>query len=158
MKRLASVFLMFFAVAFPAEAGATDQSAIAIEGTYFLIQDDGFQRIISLDRGGAVSRVSDQQTVIGFTGGAGAWKEIAPGKAKATVIDFDFDQESGERLGTALTIYELTFGDPNNGRYRKVAGKYTGNQYAVGQNPLDPSGSPVRTFGVAFTGQRISVD
>ncbi len=35
---------------------------MAIEGTYLLIQNDKYQRVLSFDRGGNIAQVSDQQT------------------------------------------------------------------------------------------------
>ena len=52
---------------------ATDRVAIAVEGAYLLIQDDKYQRVLLLDRGGTVSQVSEQEPLIGFTSGQGAW-------------------------------------------------------------------------------------
>ena len=45
--------------------------AIVFEGAYLLIQDDNFQRILSLDRSGTITQVSDQEPLFGFTAGLG---------------------------------------------------------------------------------------
>ena len=83
MKALAGILGLVLAIALAAPAGATDRAAIAFEGAYLLLQDDGFQRVLSLDRSGNVSQVSDQQSVIGFSEGRGTWQQVGPDSIRA---------------------------------------------------------------------------
>lgn len=158
MKRLATMLGLVLAVALTADAGATDRTAIAFEGAYLLLQDDGFERILSFDRSGTVSQVSDLQSVIGFSEGRGAWEQVGPDSIKARVIDFTFDPKGGERVGPSAIVYELTFSEPQSGAYQKVSGSMAGSQYAIGVNPLNASEEPIRTYGIGFKGQRITVE
>jgi hypothetical protein len=158
MKLLAAIFCFLTVAAGAVAAQPADRSAIAIEGAYLLVQDDGFERIISFERGGNATHVSNQQSLIGFTTGKGAWKEIGPGRVRARVIDFNFNQANGEPMGSAVIIYELTFTGLKDGRYQSVGGSLTGEQYTAGQNPLSPTEAPARKFGIGFKGQRITAE
>ncbi|MCP4383241.1 MAG: hypothetical protein GY798_17790 [Hyphomicrobiales bacterium] len=140
------------------DAEATDREALAVEGTYFLIQDDGFQRVLSFDRGGNISQISDQETLIGFTTSTGAWARTDPEKAVATMISFNYDVYGSDTVGATAIRYEFTFSDMVDGKYQAISGSYAGKTYAEGQNPLRPSEAPVRTFGTAFAGSRVNAD
>ena len=137
-------------------ARAADDVATAIEGAYLLIQDDEYQRVLSFDRGGTVSQVSEQQPLMGFTSGQGAWEQTGPETVVARVIDFNFGLDDGKPTGTSLLVYKLTFSDPVAGKFQQITGAYAGKNFAVGQNPLNPAEPPAREFGISFTGQRIT--
>jgi len=85
--------------------------------------------------------------------------ERQTGETEATVriIDFDFDPRDGKPTGATLIRYVLTFPDLDLSGFQGVAGTYSGEQYAAGQNTLAPSGKAIRSFGVAFKGQRVRV-
>jgi hypothetical protein len=124
-------------------------------GVYLLTQKDGYLRLLTIDRDGTASQVSPQQTTVGFTAGQGAWGRSGDAEITAQIIDFDFDLHDGKPAGTTLIRYVLTFSGPDRNGFQRVAGAFAGQQYAVGQNPLDPSAKPIRRFGVEFTGQRV---
>lgn len=155
MKRLTSVLCFVLIVFTAAEVRASDSAAISFEGAYLLIQDDGFQRMISLDRGGIVTQISDQEALIGFTNGRGIWKQTGPNTVTARVIDFSYDLKDGKPIGPALATYKLSFSEPSAGKFNKVSGSYAGEQFERGQNPLDPGKKPIRRYGIAFNGERI---
>lgn len=134
---------------------AADEQRVAIEGAYLLLQNDGFQRVLSFDRDGNVSQISDQQTLIGFTVGQGAWKQTGANKVTARVIDFAFDLKSGARLGPSLIVYVLKFTDPVSGQFQSVSGSFSGKVFPVGENPLAPSKAPIQSFEIGFMGHRI---
>ena len=158
MKRLASIFGFILAIMSAGDVAATDHSAIAIEGTYLLIQDDKFQRILSLDRGGNVFQVSNQQPSIGFTSGQEVWRQTGPNSVTARVIDFAYELEGGKPIGPALLVYHLAFTESVAGRYQKVSGSFSGEVFGTGQNALNPTAPPIRTFGIGFKGQRVTVE
>lgn len=137
-------------------AGASDRDALEIEGSYVLYQDDGHQRVLSFDRSGNVIQASDLQTVIGFTGGVGAWEQTGPDSAVARLVDFNFNADSGEPMGSAIVEFDLTFGDLVQGKYQTVTGSYSGGQYDLGQDPLAPTEEPYRSFEATFEGKRIN--
>ena len=95
---------------------------------------------------------------LGFTSGHGAWEQTGPDTVVARVVDFNLHLDSGKPTGSALVVYTLTFAGLESGKYQGVSGNYVGKSYAVGQNPLNPTEPPIRTFGVDFTGQRIAAN
>ena len=158
MRRLAKVLGVVLAVLAGGPVHASDRFAISVEGAYLLLQEDAYQRVLSLDRGGTVSQVSNQQPFVGFTSGRGAWKQVGPNRVVAKLVDFNFDLENGKPVGTSVIVYDLTFSESKDGLYQRVSGTYSGEVYANGQNPLDPTEPAVRTFGVGFAGKRIVAD
>ena len=157
MKSFAALVCFVLVAAAAPRVHAADSGKAAIDGSYLLIQKNGYQRVLSFDSGGTVSLVSEQQPLRGFTSGEGAWKQTGPGKAVATVIDFNFNRKDGKPTGTSLIVYTLNFSEPVAGKYQKLVGASAGKAYAVGQNPLSPTEKPIRVFGTDFTGQRITV-
>ena len=157
MKRLVPVLCLLCAVIYAGSTRAEEQ-AIAIEGTYLLLQSDMYQRVLSFDRGGNVAQVSDQQTLIGFTVGRGAWKQTGKNTVQARVIDFAFDLTSGKRIGPSLITYNLTFTDLESGHYQKISGSYSGKVFPVGENPLAPKKPAIQSFGIEFKGKRVSLN
>ncbi|WP_421724863.1 hypothetical protein [Bauldia sp.] len=156
--------LRIFAIAAMLVAGpalaeeAPDDPVAAIEGTYLLIQHDGFQRALSFDRSGNIIQASDLQTLIGFTTSLGAWATDGPGKAKATVISFNFDVDGSDEIGATEIAYTFTFSDLVDGKYQRIAGALDGRTYADRQDPLAPTAEPVRVFGYTFEGRRVTAD
>jgi hypothetical protein len=139
-------------------AGASDRDAIEIEGSYVLYQKDGYQRVLSFDRSGNVVQASDLESIYGFTSGVGAWEQTGPDSAKARIVDFNFNRDTGQPTGPAIAVYEFTFGDLVQGKYQTFTGKSSGKQYEVGQDPLAPTKDPLREFGRPFKGKRITVE
>ncbi len=158
MKALKLCLCLFLFALTVGAATATDQTAISMEGSYLLIQEDRYQRILSLDRGGVALQAAAQQSVIGFTGGQGAWEQTGPDTAVVKVLDFTFTFGDGKQIGPAVIQYKLTFSGKADGRYQKVEGVFDGAQHAVGQNALTTKEQPLRTFSVRFTGQRITAN
>jgi hypothetical protein len=158
MKRIAVLACLILALVRAGDVVADDSAALAFEGAYLLTQDDNFQRILSLDRSGTISQVSDQEPLLGFTAGLGAWQQTGPESVRARVIDFAYEVDGGKPIGPAMIIYDLAFSDLVAGKYQTVSGIYAGEQFAAGQDPLNPSEPPIRSFGIAFKGQRITAE
>jgi hypothetical protein len=158
MKRLATLICFFFAAAGAANAVAADRSTSEIEGTYLLTQKDQYQRLLSFDGAGIVTQVSDQEPTLGFTSGRGEWTLAGADKVKATVVDFSYDLNDGSPIGPAVIVYELVFSDLQAGKYQKVEGSFAGKQFVTGQDPLNPSETPMGTFGIGFEGRRITAE
>ena len=157
IKRFAAMLsVVVVATAFAADGVAADPFAVAIEGPYFLTQSDNYQRVLSFDSGGAVAQVSDQQALIGFTGGQGAWTQVGADHATARVVDFSYARDGGKPIGPSIIVYDLKFSDLKGGKYGKVSGSLSGKEYAEGQDPLHPTAPPIRTFHIGFTGERIA--
>ncbi|MGE5146864.1 MAG: hypothetical protein ACM3N5_08950 [Candidatus Eiseniibacteriota bacterium] len=157
IKRLTSSLAIAVAIVMVAPSGiAADPFATAIEGPYLLIQNDNYQRVLSFDSGGAVAQVSDQQALIGFTGGQGAWTQIGADHVTARVIDFSEARDGGKAAGPSLTVYDLKFSGLSGGKYGKVTGSLSGKVYTKGQDPLHPTAPPIRTYSIGFKGERIT--
>ena len=157
IKQLASILsIVVVAAVVASDAAAADPFATAIEGPYLLIQDDKYERVLSFASGGTVAQVSDQQTLIGFTGGQGAWAQVGADHATARVVDFSYAQNGGKPIGPSVIVYDLKFSDLAGGKYGKVSGSLSGKSYATGQDPLHPTAAPIRTFEIGFKGQRIT--
>ena len=137
-------------------AGASDRDALEIEGSYILYQEDRHQRVLSFDRSGNVVQASDLETVVGFTSGLGAWEQTGPDTATARVVNFNFNVNTGEPMGSAIVKYDLTFGDLVQGKYQTATGDISGGQYDIGQDPLTPTKNPYREFRITFEGKRIT--
>ena len=117
MTRFLAIICLGLAFAAPSQLTASDQSAIAVEGVYFLNLNNGTKRMLTLDRGGNASHVSNLEAQIGFTSGQGAWQQNGASGARVKIVDFDFDRQSGAPSGAAVTLYELTFSDVGAGRF-----------------------------------------
>ena len=154
MKRLISAVCLVLALGLPT-ARADDSMAIAVEGAYLLIQDNDIQRVLSFTRGGTVSEVGSGEQRRSYTSGLGTWEQTGPKKVVARIIDFNFDRGSGDPTGTALKTYTLVFEGLKQGRFQRVSGRFSGQQFAFGQNPLNPTEPPLRSFGRELKGQRI---
>lgn len=138
MKNLAVSLCVALAIFGVSEAIADDTRANTIEGAYLLLQDDGYQRILSFDVSGNVMPVSDQQPLIGFSSGQGTWKYVVDNKVVAKVIDFTFTPVKNKPTGPASIVYRITFSEPADGKYHKIEGNYVGENFDVDQNPLAP--------------------
>jgi hypothetical protein len=158
MRSIARFACLLLALATAGGLAAEERDSAAFEGVYLLVQHDGYQRTLSLEPGGIASQVSDQEALLGYSGAQGAWRLTGPERARVRLIDFSHETEGGQPLGPALIVYDLSFAELASGKYRKVSGRFAGKQYAAGQNPLNPTEPPVRSFGVAFQGQRISAE
>ncbi|MEX3010430.1 hypothetical protein [Hoeflea sp. TYP-13] len=144
---------MAAALAFSPAALAANSTAI--DGAYLLRQSDERQRVLSIEQGGTVSQISDQQNTVGFTSGLGTWTKTGPGSARASIVDFNHPENAADGQGAAMIVYDLTFSKPVDGKYQKVTGYFTGQAYNAGQNPQSPDEPHVRSFGTRFEGTRI---
>ncbi|MDA7947525.1 MAG: hypothetical protein MPJ78_08605 [Hyphomicrobiaceae bacterium] len=158
MKQLQLCLCLLLGVTLAASAFADEKSETAIAGSYFITQDDKFQRVLTFEPGGAISQVSDQQTLLGFSSGQGSWKLTGPGTVKASVIDFSYDLKTGKRVGPGIINYEVKFTDERSGKYQSISGSFSGSVYPVGDNPLKPSKQPVYSFAIGFKGGRIGAE
>jgi hypothetical protein len=155
MKHLTFAFCLIVCVLSASQAKADEELARAAEGTYFLIQEDGFQRLLQLNGNGNASQASNQQMVLGFTSGLGTWKRIGHKAITARIIDFDFDLSDGLPSGATRVTYVITFSDVVHGKFQAAKGFLVGETFGPDQNPLDPTERPTFRFRIGFTGQRV---
>ncbi|MEX3010429.1 hypothetical protein [Hoeflea sp. TYP-13] len=144
------------AVALLGAGPALAADSTTFEGSYLLVQDNAHKRVLSFAPGGNVSQVSDQEASIGFTAGLGTWTPTGPDTVRAVVINFNHDiKETDGGDGATRVVYDLTFSDLQDGKYRSLAGSYAGESFDEGQNPVAATQQPVHTFAADFIGQRI---
>ena len=158
MTQFKLLVILVFAVVHAGVATADDKPQMAIAGSYFLTQDDKFQRVITFEPGGGIFQVSDQQTLLGFSGGQGTWKQTGADTVSARVIDFSFDRKTGERIGPTVIKYDFKFSDKTFGKFQSVTGSFSGATYPVGDNPLRPAKKPFAKFSIGFKGERIGLE
>lgn len=139
-------------------AFAEEVSSQAMEGSYLLLEDNGYQRVISLGPGGIARQVSAEQTVVGFTAGQGAWKATGTDSAKVRIVDFTYNTGDGKPIGPSVAVFELRFADQKDGLFQRLSGLLDGAQHATGQNVLSSDVQPLRTYRTRFSGQRIIAD
>ena len=160
MKKLGLALFIVASVlastAAPASEPGEDAFTNAVEGTYILLQKDGFQRALSLFRGGIVAQVSEQEKLFSYTSGLGSWKRTGDNRVRARIIDFEYDPDKGTPTGVALVDFEITFSKEASSQYQALSGTLSVRSYATGQNPLSPSEAPTRTYNAAFTGSRVA--
>lgn len=154
MKLLIALGLLIFTVGIAA-ADDDSRTEAAVEGAYLMLQTNDVQRVIAFTACGTVSIVGSGGQNRGYTSGLGAWEQTGRNQVTARIVDFNFDPDTGTPLGSALVTYTLNFEDLEDGAFQRLSGRFAGEQFAVGQNPLDPTEDPVRTFGRELTGQRI---
>lgn len=158
MTRIALVLCLVLGMLGTGEALADGTFARRVEGAYFAIQQDGLQRVLSLDRGGNISVTAQEQSIFGFTAGEGAWQRTGPNEATATVIDFDFDPTDGAPTGATRTVLVITFSKLESGQFQELFVDTNGAAFAPGVNPLHPEEPPTDIFAGILTGERINVD
>ncbi|MCP4317907.1 MAG: hypothetical protein GY789_18270 [Hyphomicrobiales bacterium] len=146
---------MAAALAFSPAALAANTNSTTIDGAYLLQQSDERQRVLSFERGGTVSQISDQQNAVGFTSGLGTWTKTGQGSARASIVDFNHPNNAADGHGASMIVYDLTFSDPVDGKYQNVTGYFSGQAFDAGQNPLSSHEPHVRSFGTRFEGARI---
>lgn len=144
-------------VAAPVALAATNDST-SVEGTYLLVQPNESQRVLALNPGGSVNLVSQGQQVRGYTSGLGTWEMTGPDTVRAAIIDFNNPQTESGSDGASHIVYDLTFSDEVDGQYQTIAGQFTGQGFAKGQNPIAGDAEPVRKFGNSFNGMRLGVN
>ena len=155
MKKLISMVVFLF-IGTTAHSQSTDDSAQKFQGAYLVTQSNDVQRVLAFAMGGTVSMVGAGEQRGGYTSGLGNWRQSSPNQVVARIVNFNFDRESGAPIGAALNVYTLEFDELEDGRFQSVSGSFAGQQFEMGQNPLDPAADPVRTFGRDVSGKRIA--
>jgi len=148
----AAVVLLGVVSSSPAAAGGTIGGKFA--GTYLWVEDGFSQRVVTLNRDGTFSSVSQAASTFGFTDGLGSAKQTGKREVTATQIDFNFD-EDGTPTGVTRVVFSMIFGDKKKGRFQTVSGTLLGETFGPDENPLEPEGVPTSGFNFTFTGQRV---
>jgi hypothetical protein len=129
-----------------------------IPGAYLVIEGSGTQSLWTFSNDGTIQIASSAQGALNFSDGHGAWAQSRNGKARATVLDFNYSNSSLNggfppsgiaRVDAALSFskqcnrvegsFELRFFDPET------------------EDALDPSTDSGNPLSDTFTGRRILV-
>jgi hypothetical protein len=127
-----------------------------VAGTYYLVEDGGASfRIMTLTEDqnwfSTSSLQADQISGHLFSDQQGVWRRTGRLEITATVLDFDFDAK-GSLNGIARICCVVIF----DAHFRKVHGRYSGEIFAPGVNPLDlGDNKPIDRFEATFTGERV---
>ena len=160
MKTLMAILRIALAVSLvasmPGHAGARDDFARRVAGTYLLDEGTEFRRLLTLTIDGNVIG-TDSSEPIGepfFGGQQGVWRRVGAKSIAATVVNFRFLRTESEvvQAGSALADYRLSF---LNG-FEETIGTITLKVFGAGVDPLDPSATPEEpeiTF--EFRGRRV---
>ena len=138
-------------------AAANDRIGWRFVGTYLWVEDESFQRVVTLHRDGTFSSISQAGPTFGFTGGLGSATQTGKREITATQIDFNFDAD-GNATGVTRAVFVMTFDEKRGGRFQTVQGSLAGETFAPGEDPLDPASTPADTFEFDYVGERVPAD
>ena len=121
------------------------------------IADSQRLRVVTLTKGGNFFSTAQQLVFLGFDDDRGTWKETGRNEITTVSIQMAYDSSTLELIGATKVVYVLTFGDEENGRFQTVTGgTVSGERFALGQNPLNPTEPPISMFSEGISeGQRI---
>ncbi len=114
-------------------------------------------RVVTLTKDGNFFSKSQQLVFLSFDDGRGTWKVTGHNEITTVSIQMSYDSSTLKLIGAAKIVYVLTFRDKENGRFQTVTGgTVSGERFALGQNPLNPTKPPIRMFSVGISaGQRV---
>ncbi len=121
------------------------------------IPDSQRLRVVTLTRDGNFFSTSQQLVFLSFDDVRGTWKETGHNEITTVSIQMAYDSSTLELIGASRIVYVLTFGDKENGRFQTVTGgTVSGERFALGQDPLNPTEEPISMFFVGISeGQRV---
>ncbi len=121
------------------------------------IPDSQRLRVVTLTKDGNFFSTSQQLVFLSFDDDRGTWKETGHNEITTVSIQMSYDSSTLELIGASKIVYVLTFGDKENGRFQTVTGgTVSGERFALGQNPLNPTEPPISMFSVGISeGQRV---
>ena len=134
-----------------------EENEKAAAGTYLIMQNDGFQQLLTLADGRvAFSQNSDQRSLPApFGDQQGAWKVTGDREVKVRTLDFVYDFDDGTLTGYGLSTFIGTF----DMDFSEFTGTVLVEIFGTEQDPLDPDEEPGNTFGpISFDGRRVTAD
>lgn len=148
---------------------ALSSFGVRIAGTYLVARASGNappatgpSRILNIFADGNLASIQSSQFSAGaigkvkatwFSNQHGTWKPIGDNKIEATVLDLNYDRQTGKFLGIGVGRYILQF----DNRLQTVTGTVTGNIFSPGVDPWDPDATPIASFQDEFEAQRVTV-
>ena len=121
------------------------------------IPDSQRLRVVTLTKDGNFFSTSQQLVFLGFDDDKGTWKKTGHNEITTVSIQMAYDSNTLELIGATRVVYVLTFADKENGRFQTVTGgTVSGERFALGQNPLELTETPISMFSVGISeGQRV---
>ena len=72
-------------------------------------------------------------------------------------MDFDFSLDQVPYNPVANGVTRLRFVMTFSNDFKNVSGKFSGKNFTIGQDPLDPGQAPTSTFKATFVGKKLTV-
>ncbi len=128
-----------------------------VEPLFSDIPDSQRLRVVTLTKDGNFLATSQKTIFLSFDDDSGTWEKTGNNEITTVSIQFRYDDSTLDLLGTSRVVYVLTFGDKENGRFQTVTGgTVSGERFALGQDPLNPTEEPISMFSVGISeGQRV---
>jgi hypothetical protein len=141
----------------------TDDTSLFLQslaGTYLLLQNNRFQRLVTITADHNFFSVSQETLVFGFTDGQGPWKRSGRREITSRILDFDFNVSDADDIpfGTPTSITRVDFMMRFDENFQRVTWTFRGATFRLGQDPLDPQADPIGRFNGTFTGRRVTLD
>lgn len=149
MKSALSILAL---LALGASLAAADGGRDEFTGTYLASLPDRAEILQLHQDGTAEITLSDQVTSgaggFTFSDSFGSWKITGPRKLTARFLNLNFDVTAPAATfsGTAVVNYEYQF----SANFRTIAVTCRGKIFPPGQDPFNPSSTPVTTFDCSY--------
>jgi hypothetical protein len=150
------VFLNWGHISFLNAQGHSDEknSSHCIVGTYLIEEGSGTRGLWEFSKEGNFTGTSSAQPLLNFSTLQGVWKSVRGGAAKATVLDFSFDDQ-----GNLINIARVDIRIRGAGKKcQTLEGEFVLRFFEEGEDPLQPPTDTGDPYMDLFTGQRITVD
>jgi hypothetical protein len=147
---LCFILLMSTGFAFAAAKGG------CIPGSYLIVENSGSQSLWTFSSDGTVQSASSAQGAVNFSDAQGAWKQIRSGKAKLTMIDFNFSNSNVNGGFPPASVARVDATLEFSKKCNEVHGIFEVRFFDETEDPLDPttdSGAPIID---SFNGRRIT--
>lgn len=133
-----------------------------IAGLYFLAQDSGSFRTLTITADGRMLGVDSSQEgsvlviAIPFSDQQGVWKKVDNRHVQAKMVDFLFSNQVEDAPfasgGTTIATYDIFFDDD----YNAIDGSISLVFYPPHVNPFDTDVEPTDPIVITFTGERVT--
>ena len=123
-------------------------------GTYLIEEGSGTRGFWEFSKDGNFTGTSSAQPLLNFSTLQGMWKQTGKRTAKATVLDFSFDDQ-----GNLINIARVDILMRGKGKKcQKVEGEFSLRFFEDGEDPLKPDTDTGKPFMDLFKGERITTN
>lgn len=155
--RISYCFFAFWIlmIAFLSSANSAPSGG-CIPGAYLVQKGSGTQSLWSFSKDGTIHITSSAQGALNFGDGYGAWKQKRSRQAKATILDFNYNESPVNNGFPPSAVARVDAGLSFSKNCKEVQGSFELRFFdPETEDPLDPgtdTGSPISD---TFTGRRI---